>query len=194
MTKMLTFLLACSAFSALAQEIATVVLVKGEALSGSMVLKKGDRVSTGTTVTTKDKSFVRIKFDDQVAIQAGANTEFKLSRNEKKDNTLLEIIQGEVLSRVQPKATFHERFTVKTPQATMGIRGTTLFTHVANDQHTFLCVCEGKVATRYGDKEELIKTTKHDRPIDIMGEIKPASAAVAHTEADIQALDLILGN
>lgn len=194
MTKilMLSAFFICS--TAMAQEIATVVLVKGEALSGTTALKKGDRITTGSSITTKDKSFVRIKFDDQVAIQAGSNTEFKLSRNEKKDNTLLEIVKGEVLSRIQPKAIFHERFTVKTPQATMGIRGTTLFTHVANDQHTFLCVCEGKVATRYGNKEEIIKTTKHDRPIDIVGVIKPASAAVAHTEADIQALDKILGN
>lgn len=194
MTKLLALIFAGFLSSAWAQEIATVVLVKGEALNGTAALKKGDRLATGSSITTKDKSFIRIKFDDQVAIQAGSNTEFKLSRNDKKDNTLLEIIKGEVLSRVQPKAIFHERFTVKTPQATMGIRGTTLFTHVANDQHTFLCVCEGKVATRYGNKEEIIQTTKHDRPIDIMGEIKPASAGVAHTEADIKALDNILGN
>lgn len=192
MTKMLMLSAIFLCSTTFAQEIATVVLIKGEAYNGANLLKNGDRVASGSSITTRDKSFVRIKFDDQVAIQAGANTEFKVNRNDKKDNTLLELVRGEVLSRVQPKAVFHERFTVKTQNAVMGVRGTTLFTHTQKDKPTFLCVCGGKVATRFNGKEEVIKTTKHDRPVDIGSDLKDSTAPVAHTEEDIQELGKLL--
>lgn len=178
----------------LGAEFATVALVRGDAQSLEQKLKAGDRLAIGARVTTGERSFVRIKFDNKIALQAGANSEFVLTRNEKKDNTLVDVVKGGILSRIKPSTQFHERFTVKTPQAVMGVRGTTFFTHVDAGKPTFLCVCEGKVSTRHHGKEELIKTTKHDRPVEIGDDLVAATTGVDHSDEDIRALDQLLGN
>lgn len=182
------------AAAAAAGEIGTVVLVKGTVTRAGAPVSPKARVSSGDTLVSSAGSFVRVKLDTQIALQTGENSELKISYDQKKDRTTLDVVRGGVLSRVQPRAVFHERLRIKTPQATMGVRGTTLYAGIASAEKTFLCVCEGTVATRYGNEERTFRTKRHESPVDISTSISSAEKVLPHDDGQIDELAKLLAN
>ncbi|GJL83796.1 MAG: hypothetical protein DHS20C01_34300 [marine bacterium B5-7] len=93
-------------------------------------LARGSEVNIGDRITTADKSFVVIAFNDKTKTTLRPNTEFvieKFSLNEadKKDEAIFELVRGglRAVSGLIGK-TNPDGFLVRTSDASMGIRGT----------------------------------------------------------------------
>ncbi len=92
-------------------------------------VKEGTRFYKNDTIVTKDKSFAKILFSDDSAIQIGSNTEIRISEYQYSSKTdrrmILSLIKGQLRGLIKNKAKEGD-LKITTKLATMGIRGTEL--------------------------------------------------------------------
>ncbi|MCO4793052.1 MAG: FecR domain-containing protein [Bacteriovoracaceae bacterium] len=111
-----------------------VIRIRGEAYARFLKSKKpvrlykGHKVKGNALVTTKKKSFVKIKFEDGSIISLGPNAKIALSQNNKKKPRLVELLRGKIRGIVDPKSKgtkgYKHKMYVSTRSASIGIRGT----------------------------------------------------------------------
>lgn len=137
------------ATSALAASIGTVTN-----LSGPLVAKKenGDivilalqsQIDAGDLLITEKSAYARIKFTDGSEITLRPNSEFKVEKyvyapdNPKADNFAVSLVKGglRAISGLIGKRSSPESYSLKTPTATIGIRGTAYGALVCNNDCT----------------------------------------------------------
>ena len=161
----LSFLISLSAF-ALEGEV---VFVKGTATQADKpldVLKVKDRIGAGATLKTGKNSFVRVRFEGGLVFQLGSESELVLNVPEISGSSL-ELKRGDLLTYLKPDGKKQERLKVKSPSATMGIRGTVLFVTTRFQEGESLCTCEGEVRVDQNGQEKTFKTAKHDSPVQL---------------------------
>ena len=120
--------------SLMAKDIAFVKSVKGDVTAGddakTLVVKQGDKLHESMLITTGDESSVTIIFQDNSVVVLGSNTLLLLEKyvfaiKEKKYQFELSLSTGTAsfesgkISELSP-----ESFIFRTPEATVGIRGT----------------------------------------------------------------------
>jgi hypothetical protein len=129
--------LLCMGGSACAAPIVgKVVNLSGHLLSrnadGTMkILAQKSAVEQGDTLVTENDTYARIKFIDNSEITLRPNTQFKIenfsydTQKPSGDNAIFELIKGGLrsITGLLGKRN-HDRFSLKTPTATIGIRGT----------------------------------------------------------------------
>jgi ferric-dicitrate binding protein FerR (iron transport regulator) len=194
---LLGILAAVPCFAESGTVIGKVAELSGSALGGSAQLAAESPVHAGDRITTAAGSRARILFDDQSAIQLGAETEIKVVRVGK-GATVIHLVRGGVLSRVkpQPKKSITPRFMVRTKSAVMGVRGTTFFVRQDAAKPAFLCVCEGTVDVTWHGHKTTRTSHHHDAPVwldQTQPSLTPESHGPAHDDADIAALGTLLG-
>lgn len=119
---LLSLILACS--SALADDVATVVAIRGDVFADDEYVTQGMLIDEGSAVRAFDKSFVVLQFFDGAKVTVRPNSEIIITdyRVEKANINLVEgglrIITG-AIAKSDP-----ESYTVETKTALMGVRGT----------------------------------------------------------------------
>jgi hypothetical protein len=108
---------------------ARVTAVKGDVRAGGTQLAVGDSIGRGSQVTTGEQSFATITLVDgsRLALQPGSRLsvdEMSRRRNASVQQTHLRLDSGRVESVVARSAAARPQYTVTTPTATIGVRGT----------------------------------------------------------------------
>lgn len=131
----IVFLLGLEVFAM--ESIGRVVKVHGEVMNhqdgSSQSLKRGDHLYVGAKITSGKKSFVKIFMKDDTIFQLGPNSEFSLEKFEfttKAERTAVyNLAKGKLRSLFTVKAPTRS-LKIKTPTASMGVRGTEILSDV----------------------------------------------------------------
>jgi len=165
------------------------VRVNGEPAKEGMDVNAGDVVTTGAAsevlfVTGKDAFLVRPNSRIEAQGAAGA---LVLAG--------LRVVTGAVLSVFSPG----ERKTLRTPTATIGIRGTAVYLE-AEEARTYVCTCYGEadiVSAMDPSARETVRTRHHEQPRYVMGMGAPqmlmSAPVVNHTDAELIMLEGLTG-
>jgi hypothetical protein len=103
----------------------TVMIIDGAEKKAASV---GDPVKKGMRIETGGKSFVDIYFDDsEVRVLENSSVDIDdlgIDVHEGTEHSLLKLNRGSIFSRVMKKLSKDERFVIRTPTTTAGVRGT----------------------------------------------------------------------
>ena len=167
------------------------VRVNGQPATLDTVIKPTDTITTGpgarlVGAVGSDALLLREKSELQLDIEEGARSLFRL-------------VNGAMLS-VFGKRRRSQRITLNTPVATIGIRGTGIYTESFAD-NTYLCTCYGTVEMASNtdpSQSEALTATYHDAPKFILKEpevgklITPAPFR-NHTDLELMTLEALVG-
>lgn len=175
MIKLLQFLIILNiSFSILAKNTAKIVFIKGEATQlkpgdkHAIELKKGDYLIEDTSIHTKKKCVVKIKYYDNSMLTIGPNSLIRLAKIEKGKANLVGLLKGMVRGQVQKSgnANGKHKFYLKTKTASIGIRGTEFnLSHNTENDVTGLLTFKGKVSIKRKSKSDI---NYHDTSTEFM--------------------------
>ena len=180
--------------------IGKVVSFKGSAESSSprrepLHLSEGSSIFAGDKITTHADTQLRILLADKIAMQLGPDTEMTITHPAVRD-TRVSLKKGSLMSSVHPlSGTERPRFAVRTPSASMGVRGTTFFVAETPSKPTFVCICHGSVNVKTKKSETPITSEHHDFPKFVdpeNGTLIAAQGGVAHKDEDAAALQKLV--
>jgi hypothetical protein len=165
--------------------------VRGEARVNGARTQQGMRVRPGDAVTTlADGEVVFVINRDAFLLRANSRLEVGSAAAD-----VFRVVTGALLSVFRPG----ERKTLRTPTATIGIRGTGIYVESAADR-TYACTCYGEAElVPDGDPaaRETVKTTHHDQPRYIMAKGAPQmimrAPVINHTDAELILLESLVG-
>jgi hypothetical protein len=188
----------CSAAIA-ADPAATIVLMTGQVFKqgpgekSPSTAKRGDRLPSGTVVTTKDKSFAKLLFNDNSQMNVGPSSEMKIEQYQKGQPGLIKLIDGSIrakitkeLIRTPSSGEPQNKLLLRTKTAALGVRGTD-FQVSYNDKNgaTALVTFESQVAmARFeasGESRSLAEVQNQ------MAEVLRSDAAVLVSEGQFSA-------
>ncbi len=161
------------------------VRVNGQSAEAGNTIASGDKVTTGpggqAVFTLGDDAFL-LRSDGTVTISDG------------RDGREINLDSGRLLSVFGPK-----RITLKTPLASVGIRGTAVYLE-SHPAQTNICVCYGHaVMIPKGDpgKAEEVQTRHHDAPRRIhppgRSPVMEPYMVVDHTDEELVMLEALVG-
>jgi len=165
------------------------VRINGAPAQEGMDVKAGDVVTTGAGsdvvfVTGKDAFLIRANSRVETRGVLGA---LALSG--------LRVVTGAVLSVFSPG----ERKTLRTPTATIGIRGTAVYLE-AGEARTYVCTCYGEAEIESAmdpAARETVTTKHHEQPRYVMGMGSPQMIMGApvenHSDAELVFLESLMG-
>ena len=141
--------------SVLGAEKARILMVKGDATKltpGSVEaskVKKGEMIPEDTSIVTKKRSFVRVKFNDKSTMNIGPESKVVVTKMPPKKANMVNLLKGMIKAEVQKESEKQSKtkMLIKTDTAIMGVRGTkfqTTFNPV--NKTTSLVTVEGNVA------------------------------------------------
>lgn len=147
-------LISHNATSAAGNAAGLVLLVSGQAnaqVSGqpSRALSRRAEVFVGDRITTANDSQLQLRMKDGAVIALGANAEFVVkaysddAAGDKRDEAVLSLVKGglrTISGQIEKSA-----YTMETPTATLGIRGTVFDVYVRADGTTIVILRDGQV-------------------------------------------------
>lgn len=134
-------------------EVAVVKMLRGDAsmvtAQGTVKLAADQKVLLGSTVTTGEKSFVRLVFVDKSLMNIGPNSEMKIEQFGGGEAGVIGMVKGKLRSQVskdylQQQDQSKSKLLIKTSNAVMGVRGTD-FQISTNGVSTNVVLFEGLV-------------------------------------------------
>ncbi len=142
-----------------------IVFIKKKDSDKFFKLKKNEKVKIGDLIKTYKKSSVNILFNDKSMISLVQDSQLKIEKykfNETKGtrDAELTLMSGKLKSWVAKLVSDDRKFNIKTPTATIGVRGTRFIVSVSNTDNkaTEVDVFEGKVVVN--NKKEKVTLTK----------------------------------
>lgn len=168
----LTFL--SSVFASGFMQVANVTKIQGKAFIDKEQIKVGAEIAEGMELTIpKSADYVEVKFQNGHLVRfTGAKVKVE-TLNPK--NTLFNLIKGKIFSAIKP-LTQDETFHVKTKRAAFAVRGTKFMIEETKKQ-SYLCVCEGVVATKSAKGEVEVKKDEDLSLANAKSELKATFAA-----------------
>lgn len=154
--------------------------------SGSIDVFNGMKLVSRDSVNVMASSFLDLLADDDKHICAEENTGFILnsSGTSKEGYLTIELLYGKALFTIENKLNENSFFEVKTPNATLSVRGTSFSVeyNIATGE-TIVEVFEGKVWASYYGKEQIleqgdivhIKPEDELQPLPIPDEVTPSA-------------------
>src|SRR5262245_61043142 len=118
---------------------AVVQSMQGDVKANGQPVRQDQRLNPGTTLSTGPNSQLVLRFDDNQRVVLNQNTEFRIvdfrynSANRADDRAVLDLIKGALrvvtgaISSRNPSG-----FQLRTPQATIGVRGTDFMVSIVN--------------------------------------------------------------
>lgn len=160
--------------------VGQVILVKGDVsmlLPGerqATAVKKGIKIKEDTSIVTQDKSFVRIKLNDNSVLMVGPKSKTVVVEMKNSQKGVVSLLTGKLRVQVEKaKATSDEnKLFIQTRTAAMGVRGTefqTTYNH--QNKITSLVTFKGEVA---------------------MAKVKDTPSSIITKDSAIKKLDTIL--
>jgi hypothetical protein len=169
------------------------VKVNGQPANMSTRISANDTVETG-----KNSEIVFVVGGNAMILRAESHITIQ---GEKKEETsflitALRILSGKILSVSRNKG-----MAIRTPTATIGIRGTGLYVE-ADPELTYFCTCYGVtdvVSNNDPSSKETVAATHHDKPLYITAKtsqsgtnVRPAGF-INHTDQELMLIETLVG-
>jgi len=145
---------------------ARVTYLEGDVTVNGETAVLGNYVAVGSTVTTGEDALLEITFSDRNIFEIQANTVAVVSVNDKMRSVDLKTGSfGAVFDKLQTvSSSGGDGFRVTAPTAVGGVRGTTFFFEVEDQDNTYVCACNGTVAMADADRQQVQEVTaKHHK-------------------------------
>ena len=148
---------------------AKVILVKGNVTMlephkyEAKIVKKGDLLFEDTSIVTGDKSFIKIKFNDNSTMNMGPKSKTIIAKLPENKANMVNLIKGMIKAEVNKHSQKNSetKMLIKTRTAVMGVRGTKFqSTYNPENKNTSLVTVEGRVAMV--KREEAVKEMKEN--------------------------------
>lgn len=120
-----------------------------------LILQKDTVLKIGDILQTDKGGFAKVSFLDHT-LYVFSNSQLTLTADKKKEKIQIEQKKGSSWYKVSPLLK-KQSFSVKTPSAVAGVRGTGFIVSVMNDLVSSVCVCKGEVEVEAGGKKVLLK-------------------------------------
>ena len=177
-----------SSFAQSSEAVATVTAVKGSAtverLNGQIIrLQAGENIFTGDTVSTNWRSTVNIEFTDGTLTTVGKSTDFVIKQFDWQKNSatsnkavfrLLKgafyTVTGAITKAVSPD------YTVETPLATIGIRGTEFWGGFMDDKILDVLLLSGHNAVEITSVDGVVLLTEPGQGTTVTSNRSPMPA------------------
>ncbi len=167
-------------------------MVNGKPARVGTPVKPGDRVTTGPNsfaVVVVGKDAYLLRDNSTVVLEASKSKPDVLDR--------VLILTGRVLSVLEKRAP-DQRVQFRSPNATIGIRGTGFYMEI-HEGRTYFCLCYGEAAIDGAGMSEpkIVKTTHHESPLwldDRSGVMKAEKGPfMNHTDDELIMLEKLTG-
>jgi hypothetical protein len=154
--------------------------VKGDVLVSGKPATLGQTVSKDATIEVKNNSMAVLQFSSSASITLKANSVLSIANLSKNEagKPVIELSQssGALFSKI---AKGQSEFSIKTPTAVAGVRGTSFELTVGNGKTTQIKLLEGKVA--------VIKATEGQTAESIKEDLAQATVVEAGQKVDVDA-------
>lgn len=168
---------------------------RGDARINGAPAQRGTEVRPGDILTTgRDGELVFVAARDAFLVRSDSRIEVT-GRAAELALDGLRIVTGRILSVFQPG----QDKLIRTPTATIGIRGTAIYIE-AEPQRTYACTCYGEaelVPVDEPKEAETVRTRHHDQPRYIYPKGMPRMIETApvlnHTDAELEFLEALVG-
>lgn len=152
--------------------------VKGDVLVSGKPATLGQTVSKDATIEVKNNSMAVLQFSSAASITLKANSVLSIANLSKNDagKPVIELSQsnGSSFSKI---AKGQSDFSIKTPTAVAGVRGTSFELEVGNGKTTKIKLLEGKVA--------VAKVEANDTPEEVKAELEKATVVEAGQKVEV---------
>jgi hypothetical protein len=152
--------------------------VKGDVLVSGKPATLGQTVSKDATIEVKNNSMAVLQFSSAASITLKANSVLSIANLSKNDagKPVIELSQssGSSFSKI---AKGQSDFSIKTPTAVAGVRGTSFELEVGNGKTTKIKLLEGKVA--------VAKVEADDTPEEVKAELEKATVVEAGQKVEV---------
>lgn len=175
----LSVTLLSSAFASGFMQVANVTKIHGTAFINKDKIKEGAEIMEGMKVSIPKKGdFIEVKFQNGHLVRFTGAVVKVTTLNPK--NTVFQLISGKIHSAIKA-LTKDETFEIKTKRAAFGVRGTH-FAIEESKKNSYLCVCEGVVATKSAKGEVLVQKDEDLTLATAKSELKATIAAKSMIE------------
>ncbi|MBV8634973.1 MAG: FecR domain-containing protein [Burkholderiaceae bacterium] len=165
------------------------VEVNGKSATMSTQIGPGDTVKTGarsTAIFVVGGHSMILRSDSHLTMEAEPQNPII---------QVLRLITGKILS-----VSRDSRYTVRTPTATIGIRGTGIYAE-ADAEQTYFCTCYGTTdisASKDAASRESVVSQHHDKPLYILGGEPPgknirSAPFINHTDQELMLIEALVG-
>jgi hypothetical protein len=139
----LVLVVSCAAFAA---DTASIVYIEGDVTMNGSPAAVGDEVLPGALLTTAKDSVCQVVFNQKNIVHMAAGTTLRFdAKTLSHGATLQKGAVAMVLRRLVASPDDQVRFTITTSTAVAGVRGTCFFIAVEDDNHTYICACNGMI-------------------------------------------------
>ncbi|MDH5721317.1 MAG: FecR domain-containing protein [Spirochaetia bacterium] len=142
----IVFVISCSEKPKIPQQ-GVFTFVKGTVLHNDQPAKVGNIVGEADTIVTNEKSGAVIQFENSGLITLKSKTKLDVGKLIKGEDglSIIELTQesGSTFSKIAPN---RGKYSIKTPTAVAGVRGTSFSVEVHEDKKTDIKLLKGKVA------------------------------------------------
>ncbi len=132
--------------------MAVVKVIKGKVLVEDRELAKGSKIYANDLIQTTDKSLLVLDLIDLTTITLGPNSEFRADswnyRTKNDREAVFSVLKGQWRALIRSKSKTEDQLQIKTPFASMGVRGTELLVNVLKDKEkdvTQVALLEGSI-------------------------------------------------
>lgn len=137
-----------------------ITFTKGTVLVNNKSARKGQTLKYGDRITTKGNSSCVFKVGGKNVFKIKSNSNITFRFGPKKSS--IRVNKGTVLGVMKGKKLFKNQFSVNTPTAVAGIRGTTFALKVEDPNSVYFCTCNGSISLSDKDgKNKSIDTNSH---------------------------------
>jgi len=132
--------------AAFAADTASIVYIEGDVTMNGSPAAVGDEVQPGALLTTAKDSVCQVVFNQKNIVHMAAGTTLRFdSKTLSRGATLQKGAVAMVLRRLVASPDDQVRFAITTSTAVAGVRGTCFFIAVEDDNHTYICACNGLI-------------------------------------------------
>lgn len=125
---------------------ATVIKILGEVKAKDKLIKKGETLNLPITVSTGERSFVRIRLNDKDFITLGPNSKLLVNKEKEGGLSTLSLMKGLIRAKFEKEKQGDYKSVISTASSSLGVRGTDFLVTYNNDNHiTSTLTFDGKV-------------------------------------------------
>lgn len=170
-------------------ELSGDVRINDQPTTAASMIRPGDRIRTG-----KGARLVGVIGADALMLRENTELEIAAASAARK---FFRVVTGGLLAVFGPR---RDRFDLRTPLATIGIRGTGVYVE-SDPERTYLCTCYGVTDIAASDdpaQTETIRARHHDAPRYVLAQARDGkriipAGFVDHTDLELMTLEALVG-
>ena len=158
----------------------------------------GDPVPPGAVITTGSDSLCQVVFNAKNIVHIAAGTTLRFDATVSRGATLQKGAVAMVLRKLAAAQGDELRFSISTSNTVAGVRGTCFFIDVEDQDHTYVCACNGSIHLESADgKVTRNISSSHHQEVRVTragaGESVSSAPLLYHTDADVEAIAARIG-